>query len=57
VAHNVSSGSLVPLLKLQMAPSVKVKNEWSYTSTPSTRVRGVDRDVIFYFHLSPNSRA
>jgi len=53
VPHNVISalGSPVPLLKFQMAPTVKVKNELSYNSTPSTYVRGVDRDMLFL--LSP----
>jgi len=26
------------------SPSDEVKNEWSYTSTPSVRIHGVDRD-------------
>ena len=26
-------------------PTVKVRNEWSYTSTPSTYLHGMDRDL------------
>jgi hypothetical protein len=47
VPHNAISvqGSPVPLLKFQMAPSVKVKNERSYNSTLSTCVPGVYMDM------------
>ena len=30
-------------------PNAEVKNEWSYTSTPSIRLRGVDRDNFTLF--------
>jgi hypothetical protein len=33
--------------------SAMVKNEWSYTSTPSIRIHGVDRDV--YLNLYPQT--
>ena len=46
-------GSPVLLLKFQMAPSVKVKNDWKYTSTPFLCLRGVDRNMFFFFLLSP----
>ena len=38
-------------------PSVKVKNEWSYNSTPPVCIHAVDRDRLtllsFFFHLFP----
>jgi hypothetical protein len=31
-------------------PSVKVKNEWGYTSAPHISLRGVDKDLYLFFH-------
>jgi len=33
-------------------PSVEVKNEWSYTSTPAICLCGVDRDSFSFFDLT-----
>jgi hypothetical protein len=52
VTHNLISTQCSPvtLLKFQMTPSDKVKNEWNYTCKPSICLSGVDWDL---FLLSP----
>jgi len=43
-----------PVCKADHSPSsiVEVKIEWSYTSTPSIRRKGADRDCTFFFTQS-----
>jgi hypothetical protein len=38
--------------------SAKVKNEWSYTSTPSVCLHGVDREdfILFYLYFYPSKQ-
>ena len=48
------SGRTMKLTNHLRPSSAKVTNEWSYTSTPPVRVRGVDRDD-FAFPVSAGS--
>jgi len=32
-----------------LASSAKVKNEWTYSSTPLTHLQGANRDIVFIF--------
>ena len=48
----------VPILngwgvRLNIPPSsTKVKNEWSYTSTPLLCLRGIEREKVHFLYLS-----